>query len=102
MTDTCDCSSSPEDPDPVDIPEVYQEEVVDIPNGADSAFHLAVPNFTGYDNPLSLMLSDGVNLPNTEIEVTTDPTGRKEGGDSLLEDTTSKGSILQVPGLAPL
>lgn len=97
MTDTCGCS--PEDPDPVPVPDTYQTEVVDIPNGSDSSFYLAVPNFTGYDNPLSLTLDDGEIIPRDEVEVETDPSGRMAAKDSLADNTTVKSAILQVPGL---
>ena len=97
MADTCDCS--PEDPDPVPVPDTYQTEVVDIPNGADSSFYLAAPNFTGYDNPLSLPLDDGEIIPRDEVEIETDPSGRMAAKDSLADNTTVKSAILQVPGL---
>lgn len=99
MADTCDCSSDSGDA-PVDIPETYQAEAVDIPLGADSAFYLAVPNFVGYDNPLSLTLDDGVRVQKTDLDVETDPTGRKSASGAGKDDFTSKGVKLQVPGLA--
>jgi hypothetical protein len=96
--DTCGCQDDPGgcrpdvDP-PVDIPDAYQVEVVDIPNGADGAFYLAVPNMAGYDNPLSLTLNDDVSQPSVQVV----------GGDGSagisITGTTSKGVVLQVPGL---
>lgn len=97
MKDTCDCDDCKPIPSPTPIPDVYQVEVVDIPNHADSAFYLAVPNMTGYDNPLSLTMSDGVILPSLDVEVSADADNTKVLTDSL----TAKGVILQVPGLAP-
>ena len=97
MTDTCDCS--PDDPEPVDIPETYQVEVVDIPNKADSAFYLVVPNCIGYDNPLSLTLTDGEDISKTGVETETDRVGLMAVKDALVDKSTAKGAILQVPGL---
>jgi len=102
--DTCGCddSSSPCTPDvdpPVDIPEVYQTEVVDIPNSTDGAFYLTVPNMTGYDNPLSITMKDGITIPIRDIEITSDVDA--DNIDALTNSTTSKGIVIQVPGLAP-
>ena len=102
--DTCDCdsSSSPCTPDidpPVDIPETYQVEVVDIRHDTDGAFYLAVPNMTGYDNPISITMKDGVTIPIRDIEITSD--AYADNIDSLTNSTTSKGIVIQVPGLAP-
>ena len=100
--DTCDCGeSSPCTPDidpPETIPEVYQAEVVDIPNGADSAFFLAVPNMFGYDNPLSITMKDGAAIPSGEVEITENT---DDNLSSLETSSTSKGIVLQVPGMTP-
>jgi hypothetical protein len=100
--DTCtECGGDvpcPEPPSPEDIPHVYQAEVVDIPNGADGAFYLAVPNMVGYDNPLSITMQDGMLVPNEEVEV---QDGEADIGD-LVNRITSKGVVLQVPGLAAI
>lgn len=102
--DTCDCegSSSPCTPDidpPVDIPDVYQVEVVDIPHDTDSAFYLAVPNMFGYDNPISITMKDGVVVPKQDIEISSD--AGVNNLDALTDSITSKGIVIQVPGLAP-
>lgn len=98
MKDTCDCGSS--DPcdtfeQPVDIPDTYQVEVVDIPNEADSSFYLAVPNMTGYDNPLSITLTEGATEPITEVKVDANADNTK----NIKNNIKSKGVILQVPGV---
>lgn len=100
MRDTCECKDDPGgcEPDvdpPVEIPDVYQTEVVDIPNGADGAFYLAVPNMTGYDNPLSITLSDEAAQPSVQVD--------NDGGTAGISITgvTSKGVVIQVPGLEP-
>ena len=98
MADTCDCR--PDVPEPVEIPPELQVEVVDIPDGADSAFYLAVPNLIGYDNPLSITLDDGIDIPKTELKTETDPAGRMAAKDAMVDKSTAKGVILQVPGLS--
>lgn len=100
MTDTCECSSSPEEPEQIEIPEFYQEEVVDIPNGCDSAFYLAVPNIGSYDNPLSLTLVNGEIRPKTESQIAVSLNNTDVGTNILADNITSKGVILQVPGLS--
>ena len=101
MTDTCkDCTADSchqDMEDPVEIPYVYQTEVVDIPNGADSAFYLSVENMTGYVNPLSITLTDGAVVPNTEVTV---DTTEDDHTDELTDTITSKGVVLQLPGLS--
>lgn len=95
--DTCDCQDPEYKPlPPQEIPEVYQTEVVDIPNGADNAFYLVAKNTLGYTNPLSITLVEGTTAPKMDLdEVVT------EGGVEVLTDSiTSKGVVLQVPGLA--
>jgi hypothetical protein len=98
MKDTCECESSSSGCDelepPADIEDVYQVEVVDIPNRADSAFYLAVPNMTGYDNPLSLTLNDSLASPKTKVTGETEDTV----GISVTGET-SRGVVFQVPGL---
>jgi len=98
--DTCKCQedSSGCEPDidpPVEIPETYQVEVVDVPNGADGAFYLAAPNMTGYDNPVSLTLEDNATAPEVSVEAGDATASLAVGA------TTSKGVVLQVPGLEP-
>lgn len=98
--DNCDCdeSSSPCKPEidpPEDIPAVYQTEVVDIPNGAYSAFYLASPNMTGYDNPISITLIDSAPEPITEIPVD----ANSDNIELLKNKLKSKGVVIQIPGL---
>lgn len=96
MEDRCGCGDSPCDPDidpPEPVPEVYQVEVVDMDNGAENAFYLAVPNMLGYDNPLSITMQDGSTVPKVDIP-------QEEGIEAVAVDNlTSKAAILQVPGL---
>ena len=96
--DTCDCKDDsggcePDIDPPEDIPEAYQVEVVDIPNGADGAFYLAVPNMAGYDNPLSITMQDSASQPSVQVE------RQGESAGISITDGTSKGVVLQVPGL---
>ena len=118
MADTCDCGSSdPEpcekpNPDPEELPTTYQLIEVFIPpdatgaeggleDGADNAFYLSVPNLTGYVNPLSLTMEDGMVAPMTtdpEVVLNGDDAELSEG--ALRDEVTSKGLILQVPGLS--
>lgn len=99
MKDTCKCGeSSPCDTleDPIEIPDAYQVEVVDIPNGSDSAFYLAVPNITGYDNPMSITLTDGATEPITAVKADVNADNTK----AIHNEVKSKGIILQVAGLS--
>ena len=98
LADTCDCGPKPE-PSVVAIPRTYQTAAVDITNNADSAFYLVVPNCTGYDNPMSVTLVDGIQIPKVNITTETDKVGRASAEGNFIDDTTSKGAVLQVPGL---
>ncbi len=101
MADECeDCKDDcHKDPDPpVELPDVYQVAVVDVPNGADGAFFLASPNFTGYDNPISITMDDGAILPKLELDV--DVNG--DNTDEIVDTLAAKGVVVQVPGLAKL
>lgn len=110
MADTCSCEQTTSEPVP--IPETYQIEEVFIPpdpdgsegglkNGADNAFYLVVPNFLGYVNPLSITLEDGVTMPKTsEPEVVVDGRSADIADGELIDEVSSKGVLLQVPGLS--
>ena len=96
MEDRCDCDTTPCEPDvdpPEPIPEAYQVEVVDMDNGAENAFYLAVPNMLGYDNPLSITMQDGIAIPKVDMPDADDIE------DVVMDDITSKAVKLQVPGL---
>lgn len=112
MADTCKCDKDPlpsEDP----LPEAYQLEEVFIPpdedgsegglaGGADNAFYIVVPNVMGEGaNPLSITLEDGAVSPKTEdlkVVVQGDTADLAEG--EMLDRVSSKGVVLQVPGLS--
>ena len=99
VADTCKCKVKPADPE--ELPETYQLEEVFIPETKENAFYLVVPNYTGYANPLSLTLEDGMAVPKI-----TGPDVKRDGEDvdlpaeELLDDMSSKGVVLQVPGLS--
>jgi len=101
MVDTCeeceesssDCHTDPEKP--TVLPDTYQVEVVDIDNNAENAFYLAVPNFLGYDNPLSITMTDGAPSPKLEMKIEEATTSL----DAFTDKLTSKGIVIQVPGL---
>lgn len=95
--DTCRCDDgcSPDYDPPVEIPEAYQVEVVDMDNGAQGAFYLAAPNITGYDNPLSVTLEDGTTAPVSDIPADENA----DYAEILSNGVTAKGVLLQVPGL---
>ena len=114
MADTCKCDKDPL-PDEDSLPEFYQLEEVfippdeedgqpegGIPEGADNAFYLVVPNIMGEGrNPLSITLEDGAVSPKTEdlkVVVQGDTADLAEG--EMLDDMTSKGVVIQVPGLS--
>lgn len=114
MADTCKCDKDPL-PDEESLPEFYQLEEVfippdeengqpegGIPEGADNAFYLVVPNIMGEGrNPLSITLEDGAVSPKTEdlkVVVQGDTADLAEG--EMLDDMTSKGVVIQVPGLS--
>lgn len=105
MVDSCSCEKVTTEK--VDIPEFYQLEEVFIPptesrpEGADNAFYLVVPNMLNYGNPISITLEDGVVSPKVndpELEVDGYNAEIVDGG--LLDDITSKGVVIQVPGLS--
>lgn len=112
MSDTCECDDDHEaEGGSVNIPDTYQMEEVFIPSssgddggmsgGAENAFYLVVPNLVGYSNPLSITLEDGLVVPKTdypEIEVHGLSAELNKG--ELMDDVTSKGVVLQVPGLS--
>lgn len=80
---------------PVEIPEFYQAEYVDIPSEGYNAFFLAVPSLMSYENPLSLTLEDGVVNPKLEVEI--DKDGNNE--DVFTDTVSAKGVTLQIPGM---
>lgn len=105
MADTCKCEKDPL-PTHAELPEAYQLEEVFIPpddanpEGADNAFWLVVANLLGYDNPLSITLEDGSVAPKTEeLKVVVEGTTADLAEGEMLDDMTSKGVVLQVPGL---
>ncbi len=110
IADTCECNPKRSDPD--EIPEVYQLEEVYIPpdpdganggvaDGSENAFYLVVPNVPGYDNPLSITLKDGVVVPNSVgLEVNINGNIPELRSDQFIDKVSSKGVILQVPGLS--
>ena len=112
MADTCD-EAQPPLPNEEPLPEKYQLEEVYIPpdedgsegglpEGADNAFYLVVPNILGdYGNPISITLEDGMVSPKTDELKTVEKGSQVELAEGeMLDDVTSKGVIIQVPGLA--
>ena len=111
MADTCDCIPPPLPSDKI-LPETYQLEEVFIPpdehgyegglpDGADNAFYLTVPNINGYHNPLSMTMEDGVAIPKTEEpEFASDLNVNEASRNAIIDSIASKGVILQVPGLS--
>ena len=114
MADTCKCEKDPL-PDEESLPEHYHLEEVfippdeedgrpegGIPEGADNAFYIVVPNVMGEGrNPLSITLEDGAVSPRTEdlkVVVQGDSADLAEG--EMLDEMTSKGVVIQVPGLS--
>jgi hypothetical protein len=114
MSDTCKCEKEmlPED-EP--LPEVYQlaevyippDETKDrkeggLPEGADNAFYIVVPNVVGEGaNPISITLEDGVVSPKTDdIKVVIQGDSAEIAEGEMLDDVTSKGVVIQVPGLS--
>jgi hypothetical protein len=114
MSDTCKCEKDPL-PEEDSLPDFYQLEEVfippdeetgqpegGIPEGADNAFYIVVPNIMGEGrNPISITLEDGVVSPKTEdlkVVVQGDTADLAEG--EMLDDVTSKGVVIQVPGLS--
>ena len=114
MSDTCGCDGKCEQdiPSKDPLPYTYQRMEVFIPpdpdeanegieEGADNAFYLAVPNLAGYSNPISITMEDGIISPKTddlEIVEKGDSVELAEG--EMLDSVTSKGIIIQVPGLS--
>lgn len=114
MADTCKCDKDPL-PEGDPLPEAYQLEEVfippdeedgqpegGIPEGADNAFYLVVPNILGEGrNPLSITLEDGAVSPKTEdLKVVVDGNDADLAEGEMLDKMTSKGVIIQVPGLS--
>lgn len=110
MADTCDCKLPlPKDKN---LPEMYQLEEVfippdndgkegGVPEGSENAFFLVVPNTPGYYNPLSITLVDGVVSPKTDdLEVVIDGMNAELADGEILDKVTSKGVVIQVPGLS--
>lgn len=110
MADTCDCK--PPLPRDKELPEAYQLEEVfippdesgtegGVPEGSENAFFLVVPNELGYLNPLSITLEDGVVSPRTDdIDVVIDGLTADLAEGEMLDKVTSKGVVIQVPGLS--
>lgn len=90
-TDECHVDPAP----PVDMPEVYQAECVDIEGNMDSAFYIVSDNMAGYVNPISITLENGVVSKKTALNVTTTSDNVAE----LTDEVTSNGVKIQVPGL---
>lgn len=117
MTDTCECATA-QRKRVVALPETYQMEEVFIPpdevpdgsdfgpeggvaDGADNAFYLVSSNLSGYVNPISITMEDGVVSPriyDPEAVIDGDNATMAEG--ALTDSVTSKGVIVQVPGLS--
>jgi hypothetical protein len=114
MSDTCKCDKDPL-PDEDPLPEFYQLEEVfippdeedgqpegGIPEGADNAFYIVVPSVMGEGtNPLSITLEDGAVSPKTDdlkVVIQGDSADLAEG--EMLDEVTSKGVVIQVPGLS--
>lgn len=114
MADTCKCDKDPL-PEGDPLPEAYQLEEVFIPpdeepgqpeggepNGNDNAFYLVVPNIAGEGvNPISITLVDGEVSPKTEdLKVVVDGNDADLAEGEMLDKMTSKGVVIQVPGLS--
>lgn len=114
MSDSCGCDGpcKPEMPHRDEIPYTYQIIEVfippdinglhgGIPEGADNAFYLVVPNMPGYPNPLSITLEDGAVSPKVaDPEVVIDGNSAELADGEMLDEVTSKGVVLQIPGLS--
>lgn len=116
MVDACECERRTTER--VDIPETYQivetfippdphgtgdQDVSEggIPEGADNAFYIVVPNELGYSNPLSITLEDGdVAAKTGSLEVVVDGYTADLADGEMLDEVTSKGVVIQVPGLS--
>lgn len=113
MADTCECDKQAL-PSEENLPETYKLIEVFIPpdedpsrpegglaDGAENAFYLAVPNLSGYDNPLSITLENGVVSPKTDdLKTVTNGNSVELAEGEMLDKVTSNGVILQVPGLS--
>lgn len=113
MADTCSCEKQ-DPPTHDELPEAFQLEEVFIPpdegagrpegglpDGADNAFYLVVPNVIGYDNPLSITLEDGLTVPRTEdLKTVAQGTVAELAEGEMLDEVASKGVVIQVPGLS--
>lgn len=72
-----------------------------VPDGADNAFFMVAPNLNGYVNPLSIMLEDGLTVPDTDgPRVVMTGQGAELADGEMVDALTSNGIILQVPGLS--
>lgn len=105
MVDACSCEKVTTERS--EIPETYQLEEVFIPTtesrpeGADCAFYLVVPNLLNYGNPISITLEDGIVSPKvSEPELVVDGYNAEIAEGEMLDDMTSNGIVIQVPGLS--
>lgn len=115
MADTCECEKPPL-PSKDNLPETYQIEEVfiapdesgaegGVPEGAENAFFLVAPNYYGdggmYNNPISITLEDGMVSPKVEEpEAVIDGLSAVPKDGALTDSITSKGVVIQVPGLS--
>ena len=97
-----------------ETPETYMFEEVFIPpcegqdddngleDGADNAFYLITPNILGEGrNPISITLEDGVISPKTgSLKVTVNGSTTEIEEEEFLDSVTSKGVVIQIPGLS--
>ena len=100
MADTCDCERPAQEK--TVLPHTKQRQEVYIPDKrSKNAFYLSVQNITGYDNPLSLTMEDGMTAPDTDGLESVEKDGLPEiAEDEFVDEVTSKGVTLQVPGLS--
>jgi hypothetical protein len=105
MTDTCECDKRTTEQG--DLPDTYQLEEVYIPPtsgnpyGADNAFYLVAPNMAGYSNPVSITLQDGMVVPDVDgPSVNVDGWSATVSEGELADKVSSKGVVIQVPGLS--
>ena len=122
MSDTCDCDDPPcksgDIPSQDILPEHYHLEEIFIPpdsvpdgaefgpnggisEGAQNAFYLVAPNFVGSRNPVSITLEDGMVSPKVkEPEIILDGMDASLSDGAMVDSVTSKGVVIQVPGLS--
>ena len=103
MTDTCGCDGGTTGTTTKRLENVYQLAEVYVPPTAENAFYLVVPNgeSDGYRNPLSITLADGAVIPNTDgLEAVVNGDGAEIADDAMIDQISSKGVVLQVPGLS--